>query len=227
MSTTKRLSHVEEIELCKKAQEGDKKAKEKMLNHNLGLVGKIVRKMYRSNEQYTYEDMFQEGSIGLLKAIDKFDPKEGCRFSTYSYYWIYCFVSRFHTNHYGRVRIPSHVKEKMRKLEKTNKTEEFNALKNSLPFVVSLNSPIGDKSTLEDVVAENYFTEIDCEMEVIQDQMKKVLSEREYDVMCHRYGLDGKYQKSQRECGRIFDVSYTMIYLIEKKAVNKLRAHFA
>ena len=75
----------------------------------------IVNKMYYKNEQFSYEDMFQEGVIGLMKAIRKFDPKEGCRFSTYSYYWIYCFVSKFHTNHYGRVRVPSLEKEKLRK----------------------------------------------------------------------------------------------------------------
>ena len=198
---------------------------EKMVTHNLGLVSKLAKKMYYKNEQFSYEDMFQEGVIGLMKAIRKFDPKEGCRFSTYSYYWIYCYVSKFHTNHHGKVRVPSHVKEKLRKLEKTN-PEEHQKLKNSLPFVMSLNRSIGDSSTLEDLVSEDYYTELDCELEIVKEQMKEVLTEREYGVMCHRYGLDGFFAKSQRECGKIFGVSYAMIHLIEKKSMGKLRKHF-
>ena len=225
MSASLRLSHVEEIELCKSAQQGCEKSMEKMVTHNLGLVSKLAKKMYYKNEQFSYEDMFQEGVIGLMRAIRKFDPKEGCRFSTYSYYWIYCFIGKFHTNHHGRVRIPSHVKEKLRKLEKTN-TEEYTKLKNSLPFVMSLNNSIGDNSTLEDLVSEDYYTELDCELEVVKDQMRDILTEREYGVMCHRYGLDGFFPKSQRECGKIFGVSYAMIHLIEKKSMNKLREHF-
>ena len=169
--------------------------------------------------------MFQEGVIGLMKAIGKFDPKEGCRFSTYSYYWIYCFVSKFHTNHYGRVRVPSHVKEKLRKLEKTD-IKGFTTLKNSLPYVVSMNSSIGDSSTLEDLISDDYYRELDCEVEVVIDQMRKVLNEREYSVMCYRYGLDGKEQMTQRECGKVFGVSYAMIHLIEKKSLDKLRRYF-
>ncbi len=222
---TKRLSHIEEIELCKEAQNGDEKALERMVTHNLGLVSKLTKKMYYKNEQFSYEDMFQEGVIGLMKAIRKFDPKEGCRFSTYSYYWIYCFVSKFHTNHYGRVRVPAHVKEKLRKLEKTD-IKGFTTLKNSLPYVVSMNSPIGDSSTLEDLISDDYHKELDCEVEVVVDQMRKVLNEREFSVMSYRYGLDGKQQLTHRECGEVFGVSYAMIYLIEKKSMAKLRKFF-
>tara|TARA_R110002012_G_scaffold3434_5_gene16004 strand:- start:747 stop:1427 length:681 start_codon:yes stop_codon:yes gene_type:complete len=225
MSVSLRLSHIEEIELCKSAQQGCEKSMEKMVTHNLGLVSKLAKKMYYKNEQFSYEDMFQEGVIGLMKAIRKFDPKEGCRFSTYSYYWIYCFVSKFHTNHYGRVRVPSHVKEKLRKLEKTD-IKGFTTLKNSLPYVVSMNSSIGDSSTLEDLISDDYYRELDCEVEVVIDQMRKVLNEREYSVMCYRYGLDGKEQMTQRECGKVFGVSYAMIHLIEKKSLDKLRRYF-
>ena len=188
---TKRLSHVEEIELCKEAQNGCEKSLERMVTSNLGLVSKLTKKMYYKNEQYSFEDMFQEGVIGLMKAIRKFDPKEGCRFSTYSYYWIYCYVSKFHTNHHGKVRVPSHVKEKLRKLEKTNPEEHHETEELFTLCDVSEQGQLVKNSTLEDLVSEDYYTELDCELEVVKDQMKQVLTEREYSVMCHRYGLDG------------------------------------
>ena len=68
--------------------------------------------------------------------------------------------------------------------------------------------------------------ELDCELEVVIDQMRKVLTEREYNVMCHRYGLNSKKQLTQRECGKVFGVSYAMIHLIEKKSIEKLRKYF-
>ena len=217
-----RLSHVEEIELCKLAQNGCTKSMERMVTHNLGLVNNITKKLYYKNEQYSYDDMFQEGVIGLMKAINKFNPKEGCRFSTYSYYWIYCFISRYHVNNNGKIRFPSHIQDKLRSLD----VIESDKLKSKLPYVISLNTIIGENSTLEDLVSDNNYKEFDCEMEVILDQMLNVLSEREYDVICYRYGLSGKPPMSQRECAKIYNVSYTMIYFIEKKAISKLRQHF-
>ena len=110
-------------------------------------------------------------------------------------------------------------------MEKTN-TSEYTTLKNSLPFVVSMNSSIGDSSTLEDLISDDYYKELDCELEVVIDQMRKVLTEREFNVMCHRYGLNGKKQLTQRECGKVFGVSCDMIHLIEKKSIEKLRKYF-
>jgi RNA polymerase sporulation-specific sigma factor len=89
-----------------------------------------------------------------------------------------------------------------------------------------MNSSIGDSSTLEDLISDDYYRELDCEVEVVIDQMRKVLNEREYSVMCYRYGLDGKDQMTQRECGKVFGVSYAMIHLIEKKSLDKLRRYF-
>ena len=86
MKKSTRVSHVEEIELCKQAQTGSQKAMDQMVSSNLGLVNNIAKKFYYKNDQYSFEDLFQEGVIGLMKAIQKFNSEEGCRFSTYSFY---------------------------------------------------------------------------------------------------------------------------------------------
>ena len=223
---TKRLSHVEEIELCKKAQQGCRHSMDKMVTSNLGLVSSIAKKLYYKNEQYSFEDMFQEGVIGLMKAISKFDATEGCRFSTYSYYWIYCFVSRYHTNQYGKIRIPSHIKDKLRKYEKEG-DERLTEIKDMIPHVTSLNKLVGDNSTLEELIVTEEDRDFYEELESIQGEMRKVLTEKEYDVLCHRYGIDGFDSKTQRECAKVYGVTYAAIYLIEKKAINKLKNHFA
>jgi len=222
--TTKRLSHVEEIELCKEAQKGCEKSLEKMVTHNLGLVNKISRKMYFKNEQFSYEDLFQEGVIGLMKAISKFDPTEGCRFSTYSYYWIYCYIGRYNENHRGRIRIPSHITEKLRKYEKTS-DPRLNELRSSIPHTVSLNKMIGENSSMEDVVPT---TEVEMydEVGMMLDEIRSLLTEKEYDIICKRYGIDGHQQMTQRECAKVYDVSHSAIYLIEKKVMVKLKKHF-
>ena len=76
------------------------------------------------------------------------------------------------------------------------------------------------------VVSDDTYQEEDLELSVILDQAKEVLTQKEFDVLSHRYGLNGETPKSFRECGKIYDVSYTAIYLIEKKSINKLRQHF-
>ena len=220
-----RLSHVEEIELCKAAQSGCKVSKTKMITHNLGLVKKLANKMYFKHPQFAYEDLYQEGIFGLIRAIEKFNPKEGCRFSTYAYQWIRSFVGRYNENNRGKIRIPSHVIDKLRKCEEGSL--EYSEIKKCIPVVVSLNNMIGDSSTLEDIVSDDTYQEEDLELSVILDQARKVLTEKEYDVLSHRYGLNGKTPKSFRECGKIYDVSYTAIYLIEKKSINKLSEYFA
>jgi RNA polymerase primary sigma factor len=220
------LSHVEELELCKAAQAGDKKAFDTMVTRNLGLVSKIAKKLYYNNEQYSYEDLFQEGVFGLIKAIHKFDPQEGCRFSTYSYYWIYCFVSRYNANHQGKIRVPIHVKEKIRKLNKENNQDQLLNEKSKIPVVMSLNATYGDKSSLEEMTSYLVMDNTIDELDVVKDQMKNVLTEREYSVLCHRYGVDGQQAKTQRECAKLYDLSYAAISLIERKAISKLRVHF-
>ena len=146
-----RLSHIEEIELCKEAQKGSLKSKQKMIVHNLGLVHKLANKMYFKNPQFSVDDLCQEGIMGLNRAIEKFDPKEGCRFSTYAYHWIRSFIGRYNDNHRGKIRVPSHMIQKIRGSE--DGSEEERTLKEKLPVVVSLNKTIGEGSSLQDILS--------------------------------------------------------------------------
>jgi|TARA_Y100000004_G_scaffold88059_1_gene98693 RNA polymerase sigma factor (sigma-70 family) len=231
MQFAKQIDHVEEIELCKKAQQGGddgERAKSVVVNANLGLVAHIAKKNYYKNDQYSFDDLFQEGVFGLVRAIEKFDPTEGCRFSTYSYYWIYAFISRFKNNNRGSIRLPLHVTDKMRTLEKKDKVA-FEEYKSKIPVAVSLNKMISDSTSILDLVSDEDDTNIldRIDTEILMEQIKELLSEKEFDVLCNRYGLEGREQKTHRECAKIYGVSHTAVYLIEKKAFEKIRKTFA
>jgi RNA polymerase primary sigma factor len=219
----KRVDHAEEIELCRLAQNGSKDAMDTMVESNLGLVAKIANKFYVKNEQFTFDDLFQEGVFGLIRAIQKFDPSEGCRFSTYAYYWIYASVSRFSVNSRGKIRIPSHVYESLRKAKDET---ELVKLKSKIPAVTSLSKLIGENLRIEDIIP-NQIDEDPEEVlnnEMMLDQIRSLISEKEYLILSYRYGLDGKNALSQRECAKIFNVSHSAIYLSEKKTISKLKS---
>jgi len=219
-----RLTHIEEIELCKSVQSGDQKAVEKIVSGNVGLVRKIANKMYFKNPQYSFDDLYQEGVFGLIRAAEKFDPKEGCRFSTYSYQWIRSFIGRYIENNLGKIRTPSHLTQKMNKLDKDS--EEYRKLKETIPNVISINKLVGESSTLEDLVCDNGTCEENLEFAIIMEQLKDVLNEREMFVIEHRFGINNETPKSHRECAKLCDVTYGTIFNIEKKAIKKLQEHF-
>lgn len=226
MQKKNRISHEEEIKLCRQAQLGGKESQyavTKMVNANTGLVEKIANKLYIKNDQYSYDDLYQEGVFGLIKAINKFDPSVGCRFSTYSYYWIYSYIMRYCENNLGKIRIPTHLREKIRK-QKDNKSE-LDKLKSKVPTVLSLNSLVGESLSLDNVVTYTENISFDDEMDNVLDVMGKVLDEREYKVLVSRYGIDGEKPLSQRECAKLHNVTHGAIYLIEKKSIKKIKHH--
>ena len=226
MQKKNRISHEEEIKLCRQAQLQDhtsKYAMTKMVNANIGLVEKIANKLYIKNDQYSFEDLYQEGVFGLIRGVNKFDPSVGCRFSTYSYYWIYSYIMRYCENNLGKIRIPTHLREKMRK-QKDNKVE-LDRLKSKVPSVVSLNTIVGESLSLDNVVTYTENLSFDDEMENVLDVMDEVLNEREHQVLCSRYGIRGEKPLSQRECAKLHNVTHGAIYLIEKKSIKKIKHH--
>ena len=226
MQKKNRISHEEEIKLCRQAQLRDhtsKYAMTKMVNANIGLVEKIANKLYIKNDQYSFDDLYQEGVFGLIRGVNKFDPSVGCRFSTYSYYWIYSYIMRYCENNLGKIRIPTHLREKMRK-QKDNKTE-LDKLKSKVPSVVSLNTLVGESLSLDNVVTYTENISFDEEMEHVLVVMDEVLDEREHQVLCSRFGIGGEKPLSQRECAKLHNVTHGAIYLIEKKSIKKIKHH--
>ena len=124
MSKTLRLSHAEEIELARVLRDNEegsrryRRALDKLVTHNLGLVNKIVNKFPLRNASCTFEDLFQEGVAGLIHGIRKFDPARGYRLSTYVYNWISVYVQRYYQNHGRTVRVPIHMADKYYKLSR-------------------------------------------------------------------------------------------------------------
>jgi len=226
MQKKNRISHEEEIKLCRQAQLHDhtsKYAMTKMVNANIGLVEKIANKLYIKNDQYSFDDLYQEGVFGLIRGVNKFDPSVGCRFSTYSYYWIYSYIMRYCENNLGKIRIPTHLREKMRK-QKDNKVE-LDRLKSKVPSVVSLNTIVGESLSLDNVATYTENISFDDEMDNVLDVMEQVLDEREHQVLCSRFGIGGEKPLSQRECAKLHNVTHGAIYLIEKKSIKKIKHH--
>ncbi|AIX27540.1 subfamily RNA polymerase sigma-70 subunit [Synechococcus phage ACG-2014f] len=226
MQKKNRISHEEEIKLCRQAQLHDhtsKYAMTKMVNANIGLVEKLANKLYIKNDQYSFDDLYQEGVFGLIRGVNKFDPSVGCRFSTYSYYWIYSYIMRYCENNLGKIRIPTHLREKMRK-QKDNKVE-LDRLKSKVPSVVSLNTIVGESLSLDNVVTYTENISFDDEMEHVLVVMDEVLDEREHQVLCSRFGIGGEKPLSQRECAKLHNVTHGAIYLIEKKSIKKIKHH--
>ena len=195
----------------------------KMVNANIGLVEKIANKLYIKNDQYSFDDLYQEGVLGLIRGVNRFDPSVGCRFSTYSYYWIYSYIMRYCENNLGKIRIPTHLRDKMRK-QKDNKIE-LDKLKSKVPSVVSLNTLVGESLSLDNVVTYTENISFDDEMEHVLVVMDEVLDEREHQVLCSRFGLGGEKPLSQRECAKLHNVTHGAIYLIEKKSIKKIKHH--
>ena len=128
----------------------------------------------------------------------------------------------------GSIRLPLHVTDKMRTLEKKDKVA-FEEYKSKIPVAVSLNKMISDSTSILDLVSDEDDTNIldRIDTEILMEQIKELLSEKEFDVLCNRYGLEGREQKTHRECAKIYGVSHTAVYLIEKKRFEKIRKTFA
>ncbi|MGH2331181.1 sigma-70 family RNA polymerase sigma factor [Thermoanaerobacter mathranii] len=214
------LSSDEEKALIKKAKSGDREARQRLIECNLKLVISIAKKYASSPEQLM--DLIQEGNIGLLKAVERFDPSKGVRFSTYAVWWIRQTISRAVQNSSKTVRLPVHVEEKITKLYKTRerlsqelgydpnieeiatemgiqpeKAEELYSLSG---FQVSLDMPVDDDETtlLGDLVSHPRpeDPEEKLERENLKELLKKALDrlpEREREVLTIRFNLNDEY----------------------------------
>jgi RNA polymerase primary sigma factor len=250
ISKTELLTAKEEVELAARIKQGDKKAREHMIKANLRLVVKIAQDY--ANYGLPLQDLISEGNIGLMKAVERFDPEKGGKLSTYAAWWIKQAIKRALANQSKTIRLPVHMVDKIAKLRRITGmlTEAYGReptdeelseetgialkklllLKRASQRPASLDAPVGDEDSssyaevIGDERAVNPFEALsDKNMHGQLDDLMEVLDERESKIIDARFGIGGKTPMTLEEVGREFGVTRERIRQLQNIALDKMR----
>jgi RNA polymerase primary sigma factor len=240
----------EEIELARQIAKGDRDAKKRLIQANLRLVISIAKKYV--NRGLPFQDLIQEGNLGLIRAAEKFDHTKGFKFSTYATWWIRQAISRGLADKSRTIRVPVHMVESINKMKKTSArlAQELGRKPTELELSKAMELPVGkiqeiiqadrepismemplnrdEETYLGDLIEDNESSRPDSTTveELMRQDLNRMLSQltpRERDIMHLRYGLEDGRQRTLEEVGRLFNITRERVRQIEHKAFRKLR----